>query len=101
MTEAPPGTGIVGGTAARGATVAAVDVGSNTVRLLIAEANSGGLRRIDRRSVVTRLAEGVDRSGRLHPEAVGRTLEVLATYAGLVAASDCDLVGVIATSAVR
>ncbi len=103
MTQASPGTGgkPVGDARAPGITVAAVDVGSNTVRLLIAKVTASGLRRLDRRSVVTRLAEGVDRTGRLHPEAVGRTLDVLATYAGLVAASGCDRVGVIATSAVR
>lgn len=51
--------------------------------------------------MVTRLAEGVDRTGCLHPEAVARTLDVLASYAELVAAAGCDRVGVIATSAVR
>ncbi len=81
--------------------VAAVDVGSNTVRLLVAEVVDGALRRVDRRSTVTRLAQGVDRSGRLDPAAVERSLEAVAVYAAAIGTAGCDRVGVIATSAVR
>jgi exopolyphosphatase/guanosine-5'-triphosphate,3'-diphosphate pyrophosphatase len=81
--------------------VAAVDVGSNTVRLLVAEVVDGALRRVDRRSIVTRLAQGVDRSGRLDAAAVERSLEAVEVYAAAIGTAGCDRVGVIATSAVR
>jgi exopolyphosphatase/guanosine-5'-triphosphate,3'-diphosphate pyrophosphatase len=81
--------------------VAAVDVGSNTVRLLVADAVDGALRRLDRRSIVTRLAQGVDRSGRLDPAAVERSLDAVEVYAAAIGTAGCDRVGVIATSAVR
>ena len=81
--------------------VAAVDVGSNTVRLLIADVVDGALRRLDRRSIVTRLAQGVDRGGRLDPAAVKHSLDAVAVYAAAIGTAGWDRVGVIATSAVR
>jgi len=81
--------------------VAAVDVGSNTVRLLIAERSGDGLLRLERRSIVTRLAQGVDRTGRLDPDAVQRSLAALRSLARSIAAAGCDRVGLIATSATR
>jgi exopolyphosphatase/guanosine-5'-triphosphate,3'-diphosphate pyrophosphatase len=56
--------------------VAAVDIGTNSTRLLIAE----GTKEIARESIVTRLGEGVDRSGRLGDEAQQRVLDVLAGF---------------------
>jgi exopolyphosphatase/guanosine-5'-triphosphate,3'-diphosphate pyrophosphatase len=56
--------------------VAAVDIGTNSTRLLIAE----GTRELVRESIVTRLGEGVDRSGRLGEEAQERVLDVLRAF---------------------
>jgi exopolyphosphatase / guanosine-5'-triphosphate,3'-diphosphate pyrophosphatase len=45
--------------------VAVVDIGTNSTRLLVAEVDSGALNELQRESVVTRLGEGVDATGRL------------------------------------
>ncbi len=81
--------------------VAAIDVGSNTVRLLIADVTEQGLRQVERRSIVTRLAHGVDRTGRLDPDAITRSLAAVSSYADAIAVARCDKVGVAATSAAR
>src|SRR4051794_30388439 len=56
--------------------VAAVDIGSNSTRLLVTD----GERELVRRSIVTRLGEGVDRTGRLGEEPQRRVLDVLARF---------------------
>ena len=82
--------------------VAAVDVGSNTVRLLVADVVDGAcVVSIPCWLIITRLAQGVDRSGRLDPAAVERSLEAVEVYAANIGTAGCDEVGVIATSAVR
>ncbi|HZL75245.1 MAG TPA: hypothetical protein VFB83_07700, partial [Propionibacteriaceae bacterium] len=51
--------------------VAAIDCGTNSIRLLIAEPNgSGGLRDLDRRLEIVRLGQGVDASGEFHVDAL-------------------------------
>ncbi|MEA2133594.1 MAG: exopolyphosphatase / guanosine-5-triphosphate,3-diphosphate pyrophosphatase, partial [Solirubrobacteraceae bacterium] len=45
--------------------VAVVDIGSNSTRLLVADVGADGVRELDRRSIVTRLGEGVDATGAL------------------------------------
>jgi exopolyphosphatase/guanosine-5'-triphosphate,3'-diphosphate pyrophosphatase len=62
--------------------VAAVDIGTNSVRLLIADASGG---EIVREMRMTRLGQGVDVARRLAPEAVERTVRVIAEYAQLIA----------------
>jgi len=58
--------------------LATVDIGTNSVLLLVAErAPSGGLRALEERCIITRLGGGVDRRGRLDPVAIERTLEAL------------------------
>jgi exopolyphosphatase/guanosine-5'-triphosphate,3'-diphosphate pyrophosphatase len=73
-------------------TVAAVDIGTNSTRLLVGD---------DRRTTITRLGRGVDRSGRLDPEAMERTLAVLREYGDVIRASGATAVRAVATSAVR
>jgi exopolyphosphatase / guanosine-5'-triphosphate,3'-diphosphate pyrophosphatase len=77
---------------------AAVDVGSNSVRLLVVD---GDGRELDRRVVVTRLAAGVDETGRLDDAAIARTLAVLDEYRDVWRARSADHVRIAATSAVR
>lgn len=63
------------------ASVASIDIGTNSTRLLIAENGAGAeLRTIERLMRITRLGEGVESSGSLAPAAIDRTLEVLREY---------------------
>ncbi|WP_287154268.1 Ppx/GppA phosphatase family protein [Candidatus Solincola tengchongensis] len=84
---------------------AAVDIGTNSVRLLVAEVEGGEggplLRTLHRRMVITRLGRGVDREGRLDPEAEERTLRVLREYRELLGAEGVRAVEAAATSAAR
>jgi exopolyphosphatase/guanosine-5'-triphosphate,3'-diphosphate pyrophosphatase len=61
--------------------LAAIDIGTNSVRLLVAEpAGDGGFTTVERLMRITRLGQGVGASGVLAPDAVERTLEVLREY---------------------
>jgi exopolyphosphatase / guanosine-5'-triphosphate,3'-diphosphate pyrophosphatase len=83
--------------------VAVVDIGTNSTRLLIADVDPAGstVEELVRRSTVTRLGDGVDASGSLSPEAVGRTCEVLARYRELIDENECAANLAVLTSAVR
>ena len=81
--------------------VAAVDIGTNTTRLLIAEFEGGQIRDIQRIATVTALGRGVDQTGRLAEDAIARTLPVLARYGEVVAAADVANCRAVATSASR
>src|SRR5262249_9769126 len=91
------------GTIAGMTRVAAVDCGTNSVRLLVADLEpagaglSGGLRRME----ITRLGQGVDATGRLAPQALERTGAVLREYAGEIRRLGAGPVRVAATSATR
>jgi len=84
---------------------ASVDIGTNSVRLLVAESEEAGgrplLRTLVRRMTITRLGQGVDREGSLDPEAEARTLRVLAEYRALIEAEGVQALDAVATSAVR
>jgi exopolyphosphatase/guanosine-5'-triphosphate,3'-diphosphate pyrophosphatase len=86
-----------------GCRVAAIDCGTNSIRLLIADLDSAHSRLTDvtRQMKIVRLGEGVDRTGRLSPTALDRTLGVLREYAGLIGACSVDAVRMVATSATR
>jgi exopolyphosphatase/guanosine-5'-triphosphate,3'-diphosphate pyrophosphatase len=83
--------------------VAAIDCGTNSIRLLIADvdAASGTLVDVDRRMDVVRLGAGVDRTGEIAPEALKRTLEASARYAQLCRDAEVAAVRFVATSASR
>jgi exopolyphosphatase/guanosine-5'-triphosphate,3'-diphosphate pyrophosphatase len=83
--------------------VAVVDIGSNSTRLLIAEVDrsSGTVHEILRRSEVTRLGEGLDASGSLSEQAIGRVLATLADYRRAMQAHGASVNLAVLTAAVR
>jgi exopolyphosphatase / guanosine-5'-triphosphate,3'-diphosphate pyrophosphatase len=83
-------------------TVAVVDIGSNSIRLLIADkTDDGQITELDRQANVTRLGQGVDKSNKLADEAIERTYKVLADYAKRIDDHECDERIAVLTSAVR
>ncbi len=80
---------------------AAIDIGTNSTRLLVADVDGKRLDDLVRRTVVTRLGEGVDASRRLLPAAIERTVAVVERYAGEIDALGVPGTLVVATSAVR
>ncbi|MDV8068840.1 Ppx/GppA phosphatase family protein [Rhodococcus sp. IEGM 1366] len=82
--------------------VAAVDCGTNSIRLLIADVGADGrLVDVRREMRVVRLGEGVDATGTLAPEAIERTRVALVEYAGMIAEAGASAVRMVATSATR
>ena len=81
--------------------VAVVDIGTNSTRLLVADVRDGVLEELDRRSIVTRLGQGVDASGHLADEAMGRVFAALDEYAAAIAEHGCERSTAVMTSAVR
>jgi exopolyphosphatase/guanosine-5'-triphosphate,3'-diphosphate pyrophosphatase len=77
---------------------AAVDIGTNSMRILVVD--DDGVER-HREARVTGLGRGVDRAGRLSEDAVDRTLAVLSDYGALMRAAGVDRVRAVATSATR
>ena len=81
--------------------VAAIDCGTNSVRLLVADHDDGHLTDVARRMEIVRLGQGVDRTGRLAPEAIERTRVALVGYADEIAARRAVRIRMVATSATR
>lgn len=82
--------------------VAAVDCGTNSIRLLISELGPDGTpTEISRRNTIVRLGQGVDETGRLNPEAIERTRRALATYVDEMLRHKVARVRMVATSATR
>ncbi|MGY5060441.1 Ppx/GppA phosphatase family protein [Streptomyces sp. 900105755] len=83
--------------------VAAIDCGTNSIRLLVADADpgTGELVDLDRRMVIVRLGQGVDRTGRLAPEALQRTFAACREYAAVIKEYGAERLRFVATSASR
>ncbi|MFE4539155.1 exopolyphosphatase [Streptomyces scopuliridis] len=83
--------------------VAAIDCGTNSIRLLVADAHpdTGELVDLDRRMKIVRLGQGVDRTGRLAPEALERTFAACREYAAVIKEHGAERVRFVATSASR
>lgn len=81
--------------------VASIDIGTNSVLLLVAELRGSHLLPVCEQATITRLGQGVDATGELAPEAVQRTLGCLADCARQIGALGVDRVAAVATSAMR
>ncbi|MFJ4125068.1 exopolyphosphatase [[Kitasatospora] papulosa] len=83
--------------------VAAVDCGTNSIRLLVADVDpaTGDFTELDRRMRIVRLGQGVDRTGRLAPEALERTFEACRDYAAAIKEFGAERIRFVATSASR
>jgi exopolyphosphatase/guanosine-5'-triphosphate,3'-diphosphate pyrophosphatase len=81
--------------------VAAIDLGTNSTRLLVADVDSGDVDEVVRRSVVTALGEGVDARRRLLPVPVARVRNVLADFRHQLESLGAERTLAVATSAVR
>ncbi|GAB3871075.1 Ppx/GppA phosphatase family protein [Kibdelosporangium lantanae] len=86
--------------------VAAIDCGTNSIRLLVAdvtkrEDGTSWLRDVHREQRVVRLGQGVDATGVLAPEALERTRVALADYAAILRRKGAESVRMVATSATR
>ena len=81
--------------------VGAIDCGTNSIRLLVADLVDGKLRDVHREMRVVRLGQGVDATGQFAPEALARTESALADYVALMAEHAVTAVRMVATSAAR
>ena len=81
--------------------VAAVDIGTNSTRLLVADRDGATLTTVDRRTTITRLGQGVNETRALHPDAIERTLAALREYRKVIDDLSVERVRATATSASR
>lgn len=82
--------------------IATIDIGTNTVLLLVAEPGAGGqLVAVEEHATITRLGQGVDKTRQLAPEAIARTNACLDAYADVVTRLGAERVAVVGTSAMR
>lgn len=81
--------------------VAAIDCGTNSIRLLIADIENGTLTDVVRTMVIVRLGEGVDKTGEFSQAALARTFAAIETFALLISQYQPERVRFVATSASR
>jgi exopolyphosphatase/guanosine-5'-triphosphate,3'-diphosphate pyrophosphatase len=81
--------------------VAVIDIGTNTTRLLVAEIEDGKVVELERRTTITSLGQGVDATGRLAQEAMDRVAEAIAAYREVIDRLGAERVVALATSAMR
>ena len=81
--------------------VAAIDCGTNSIRLLIADIEGNNFREVTRLMEVVRLGQGVDKTGAFHPDAIARTLAAVDLYAIEIAKRGVEKIRFCATSATR
>ena len=83
-------------------TVAAIDCGTNAIRLLVADVSDGRMQRERVRAMrIVRLGEGVDRTGEFSDEALNRTFSAVDEYAGILRDEQVERLRFVATSASR
>ena len=82
-------------------TIAAIDCGTNSIRLLILRADGAQTRELTRQTRLARLGQGVDATGAFHPEALERAFAIFDEFRVLLADHHVDQVRFVATSAAR
>ena len=81
--------------------VAAIDCGTNSIRLLIADVEGSNFREVSRDMEIVRLGQGVDKTGEFHPDAIARTLAAVEKFAVEIARRGVNKIRFCATSATR
>lgn len=81
--------------------VAAIDCGTNSIRLLIADIDESNFREVIRDMEIVRLGQGVDETGQFHPDAIARTLAAVDKFAAEIAKRGVEKIRFCATSATR
>jgi exopolyphosphatase/guanosine-5'-triphosphate,3'-diphosphate pyrophosphatase len=81
--------------------VAAIDCGTNSIRLLIADVQSDNFREVVREMEIVRLGQGVDQTGEFHPDAIARTLSAVDKFAAEIIRRGVEKIRFCATSATR
>ena len=81
--------------------VAAIDCGTNSIRLLIADIDGKNFREVVRDMEIVRLGQGVDETGQFHPDAIARTLAAVDKFAAEIAKRGVEKIRFCATSATR
>lgn len=81
--------------------VAAIDCGTNSIRLLIADIDGNNFREVVRDMEIVRLGQGVDETGQFHPDALARTLAAVDKFAAEIAKRGVEKIRFCATSATR
>ena len=81
--------------------VAAIDCGTNSIRLLIADVDGNNFREVSREMEIVRLGQGVDKTGQFHPDAIKRTLSAVDQYANEITRRGANAIRFCATSATR
>jgi exopolyphosphatase / guanosine-5'-triphosphate,3'-diphosphate pyrophosphatase len=81
--------------------VAAIDCGTNSIRLLIADITGVNFKEVLRTMEIVRLGQGVDQNKSFHPDAIARTLSVVEKFAQLIASKGVEKIRFCATSATR
>lgn len=81
--------------------VAAIDCGTNSIRLLIADIEGSNFREVLRDMEIVRLGQGVDQTGQFHPDAIARTLAAVDKFAAEIARRGVEKIRFCATSATR
>ena len=81
--------------------VAAIDCGTNSIRLLIADITEGNFKEVLRTMEIVRLGQGVDQNKSFHPDAIARTLSAVEKFAQLIASKGVEKTRFCATSATR
>lgn len=86
---------------ARTRRLAAIDIGTVTTRLLVADVSADGIAEVERSTDITHLGEGLSATGRLSEAAMGRVAEVIARYVRTIESLSAEHVTALATSASR
>ena len=81
--------------------VAAIDCGTNSIRLLIADIDGNNFREVERDMEIVRLGQGVDETGQFRPDAIARTLAAVDKFAAEIAKRGVEKIRFCATSATR